>query len=429
MINGFNIIATIGGGAPLGMTGTAAVWLAVAVAALVAHGGVMVAGYNRVNALPWPRWVIKAVTKWMLAFTAAVPLAATIDGSDGWAGYFHGRWGQLPMWIVGYGITVLPLGIVLGARWLTTRPSTERTNLRLHREVEIVDVADETGVDLCRTTHARRRSRLPMNCHLQLSIETFDLPVPGWPAEWDGYKIAHLSDIHFTGEIDPAFASHAVDRARAWQPDAIVLTGDLLDADECVDWIGPAFGRAIAGESGRGRPIPDGCRFVLGNHDLRVTDPRATRLAMETAGWIDVGGRVQVSEIRGQPVRWIGNEAPWFPPPADSEVTSSGGAPAILLSHSPDQIDWARRHDVRLMLAGHTHGGQGRLPIAGPILSPSRHGSRFASGDFYLPPTTMHVSRGLAGVHTVRFRCRPELSRLRIRSTGTQSAADGSGSV
>jgi hypothetical protein len=67
------------------------------------------------------------------------------------------------------------------------------------------------------------------------------------------------------------------------------------------------------------------------------------------------------------------------------------------------------------MLAGHTHGGQGRLPLVGPLLSPSLHGSRYASGDFFRPPTTMHVTRGLSGIHLMRINCRPELSLLTLR--------------
>jgi predicted MPP superfamily phosphohydrolase len=109
----------------------------------------------------------------------------------------------------------------------------------------------------------------------------------------------------------------------------------------------------------------------------------------------------------------IGNEYPWFDrprlPAADEQTFR------LLLSHSPDQIWWARRHQVQLMLAGHTHGGQGRLPLIGPILGPSFHGSRFAAGDFFKSPTTMHVSRGLSGTHLIRIHCRPELSLITLR--------------
>ena len=73
------------------------------------------------------------------------------------------------------------------------------------------------------------------------------------------------------------------------------------------------------------------------------------------------------------------------------------------------------------MLAGHTHGGQGRLPLIGPVLSPSFHGSRYASGDFYKSPTTMHVSRGLSGTHLIRINCRPQLSLLTLRAIDSES--------
>src|SRR5690606_3108155 len=116
------------------------------------------------------------------------------------------------------------------------------------------------------------------------------------------------------------------------------------------------------------------------------------------------------------PAQILGNEQPWFPAPSAAPLARSAGCFRLLLAHSPDQLAWARRHGVQVMLAGHTHGGQGRLPLAGPLLSPSWHGSRFASGDFFKTPTTMHVSRGLSGVHLLRIRCRPELSLLTLHS-------------
>ena len=382
-----------------------AAWLAVP-AALIAHGGLMVAAYNRVNALAWPRWIIKSVTKIMLAFTLVWPIVLAAVGEAGWDGFLaRGDATELPAWVVGYIAFALGAGVVVGLRWVSTRPGVERSDMRLHREVEVIDYRN--APDIGRTPQTRFWNRVPMNCHLELSVERFDLPVRGWPAAWDGYRIAHLSDVHLTGDIGPDLIAGAVDRATRWRPDAMVLTGDILDRARCADWIGDLFGGASA---------TDGCRFILGNHDDRVPDPDATRAAMVDAGWIDVGGRVEEATIRGEPVRWIGNEAPWFPPPELSEGDDPAGVFRILVAHSPDQIDWARRRGVGLMFAGHTHGGQGRLPVAGPILSPSRHGSRFASGDFHLPPTMMHVTRGLAGVHPVRVRCRPELSLLTIRS-------------
>jgi hypothetical protein len=131
-----------------------------------------------------------------------------------------------------------------------------------------------------------------------------------------------------------------------------------------------------------------------------------------------------------------GNELPWFgPPPArtadpDAAETSPRSADdsreavdsddarsafRILLSHSPDQIDWAREHRFDLMLAGHTHGGQIRFPLVGAVVCPSRWGVKYASGVYHEPPTVLHVTRGISGLHPIRLNCRPELTRLILR--------------
>ncbi|MFP6613093.1 MAG: metallophosphoesterase, partial [Pirellulales bacterium] len=111
-----------------------------------------------------------------------------------------------------------------------------------------------------------------------------------------------------------------------------------------------------------------------------------------------------------------GNELPWFPPAADMSTANSRGDDSqllrIVLAHSPDQFVWARQHDADLMLAGHTHGGQIRLPVIGAIVSPSRYGTRYACGAFFEPPTVMHVSRGISGTVPVRHNCPPELTKL-----------------
>jgi predicted MPP superfamily phosphohydrolase len=67
------------------------------------------------------------------------------------------------------------------------------------------------------------------------------------------------------------------------------------------------------------------------------------------------------------------------------------------------------------MLAGHTHGGQICFPLIGPILAPSHYGVRYAAGTFDLPPTLMHVSRGVSGLQPLRFNCPPELAKLVLR--------------
>jgi uncharacterized protein len=68
------------------------------------------------------------------------------------------------------------------------------------------------------------------------------------------------------------------------------------------------------------------------------------------------------------------------------------------------------------MLAGHNHGGQIRLPLIGPLITPSIFGSRYAGGLYHESPTLLHVSRGIAGVHPLRFNCPPELALLVLQA-------------
>jgi len=67
------------------------------------------------------------------------------------------------------------------------------------------------------------------------------------------------------------------------------------------------------------------------------------------------------------------------------------------------------------MLAGHNHGGQIRLPYLGALITPSFYGSRYSGGLYFEAPTLLHVSRGLAGIHSIRLNCPPELPLLILK--------------
>ena len=93
----------------------------------------------------------------------------------------------------------------------------------------------------------------------------------------------------------------------------------------------------------------------------------------------------------------------------------------ILLSHSPDLFYKAQGWAVDLMLAGHNHGGQIRLPLVGPVFMPSRYSRRFDRSFFRQNGTLMHVSDGVGGKHPVRYGCPPEVSRMVLRvAAGTR---------
>jgi predicted MPP superfamily phosphohydrolase len=92
--------------------------------------------------------------------------------------------------------------------------------------------------------------------------------------------------------------------------------------------------------------------------------------------------------------------------------------PIILLYHDPDLAEAAAKAGIGLYLAGHTHGGQVRLPLIGPLFTNSRYGRRFAAGRFGLGAMTLIVSRGIglegAGAPRLRFLCPPEVVAITV---------------
>jgi predicted MPP superfamily phosphohydrolase len=228
--------------------------------------------------------------------------------------------------------------------------------------------------------------------------------VTNLPEKLSGLKIAHLSDLHMTGQLGKEFYDCVVDLTNDWEPDVVVITGDILEKDRCLPWVLPTLGRLKA---------PEGKFFVLGNHEMRLRDVAPLRKLLAEANFRDLGSRAERVTIRGTECILAGSELPWFgkEPPLEPR---SGAALRILLSHSPDQLAWARSHGFDVMLAGHTHGGQIRLPLVGALISPSWHGFRYAGGIYHEPPTLLHVSRGLAGIHPIRWNCPPELALLTL---------------
>ncbi len=380
-------------------------WILV-LAVVVGHFGLNLAIYNRLSGTGVPRKTLKRIVKTFFAFTILLPPTVVLLYPDVLADLLAGRPQEIPIptVLLAYAWLCLSTWFFLGIPWLAWRPIFGLEWIRLTREVEVVDVETAVARPLALSTKCKLESRIPLNQIFDLAIEKIELPVSGLPRQLDGYRIAHLSDVHLTGDVHPDFTRYAVERATEWRPHLMALTGDIIDKQPCIDWLGEVFA------PGRAR---DGCYYVLGNHDTRIVDSQQTREAMDRAGWTDLGSRGLRRELGGVSTLLIGNEYPWYQRP----VIDQQGEELfrLLLSHSPDQLSWARKHNVTLMLAGHTHGGQGRLPLVGPLLSPSLHGSRYASGDFFRPPTTMHVTRGLSGIHLMRINCRPELSLLTLR--------------
>jgi hypothetical protein len=103
---------------------------------------------------------------------------------------------------------------------------------------------------------------------------------------------------------------------------------------------------------------------------------------------------------------------------AEVAATAPNGAPRMLLYHSPELMPQASRHNVDLYLCGHTHGGQVRLPLIGPILTSSQLGRRYVMGHYCEGSTHLYVSRGVGmeglSAPRVRLLAPPEITLVTL---------------
>ncbi len=225
----------------------------------------------------------------------------------------------------------------------------------------------------------------------------------------DELRVVHLTDIHHSLWTSLRVVQRAVHLANALRPDVIALTGDYVTFSPACVWpVARALGRLRARL---------GVFAVLGNHDFRVG--AAEMASALRAQGIRVLRNSHFALRAGGGTLWlVGVDDLWWG--ADDLEQALERVPAhdckLLLCHNPLGIHRAVRYGVDLVLSGHTHGGQIRLPVVGSVYGRSKLGKRFVDGWNRLDGTQIYVSRGI-GVSIVPLRvgCPPEISSLRLR--------------
>ncbi len=360
---------------------------------------------NRLHGCRLPLWVIYLSHKLHYLVMAAVPAVTLL--ATGWHGprlLQGGSWSALPAaWWLVFGLLATATAVFWGSviRRHLKRVPIQQTRL----ESQDFDLARELGGPPVGTGPFLWMTRLPGNEIFRLQVTQRELHLPRLPPAFDGVSILHLGDLHFIGTVGRPYFERVMEHAQKLQPDLICFTGDLLDDPNLMSWLPATLGKLRA---------PLGCFFILGNHDWHL-DMAAIRRELCGLGWQDVSVAPQQIERNGDLLHLAGSEYPWM----DRQPTFAGvpeAALRILLSHTPDNIAQARRQQVDLMLSGHNHGGQIRLPVIGPVYCPSRFGCYYAEGLFHESPTLLHVSRGLSGRHPLRYGCLPEITKLLLRN-------------
>lgn len=236
------------------------------------------------------------------------------------------------------------------------------------------------------------------------------------PPAFDGYRIAHFSDIHMGDGMTRERLLDVVEIINAAKPDLIVFTGDFVtyrapfDLDDLIVPL-------------RALNAPDGKIAVMGNHDYRAYR-KLIRRVIDDSGFIHLDNRVHTIR-RGDSCLHIAGVESLLRRRARLDLVLKqlprDGA-AILLAHEPDFANVAAAtRRFALQLSGHSHGGQIRVPVLTRFALPS-FGQRYVKGLYRSGRMLLYVNRGLGMVGLpMRFNCRPEITLITLAATALEA--------
>jgi predicted MPP superfamily phosphohydrolase len=251
----------------------------------------------------------------------------------------------------------------------------------------------------------------------ELEIVYRTITLPRLPDPFAGFKIVQISDFHFHEYTEAAFVEAVVRRVNEAHPDLVVMTGDFVSSKPLSRHFGARMSYECAELLSR---IECPLRYaILGNHDVLVGSYAVTD-ALRTHG-IPVLANSAVPLERDGRRMWLAGMQDALEARPDLGAALPAGRnpdqePLILLAHEPDFADRVVGRQIDLVLSGHTHGGQIRIPFLPPLLLPEL-GTKYVEGLFRLRDgTQLYVNRGIGAVNLpFRFRCPPEISVITLQ--------------
>lgn len=245
-----------------------------------------------------------------------------------------------------------------------------------------------------------------------LEVVPVTLTLPRLGREFEGYRVVQIGDLHLEDWTKPRRLNRIVDRVNDQRADLIAITGDFLSYS-----VDPGVPRRLAEALGR-LEARDGVLAVTGNHDY-MTDVDTVRRCIREAGITELRNAVRTIERGGAVLHFAGvDDVMEGMSRLDlvlKELPENGAA--VLLAHEPDFADVsAATGRFDLQLSGHSHGGQVRMPLWGPIFLPP-FSQRYSSGLYEVGSMLQYTNRGLGFVDArLRFLCRPEITVLTLES-------------
>ena len=233
------------------------------------------------------------------------------------------------------------------------------------------------------------------------------------PDDFDGFKIMQISDLH--NKMFGNGQSELIKLTKQAAPDMIAITGDLIDSyhtniEAAMIYVKEAVKIATV-------------YYVAGNHEHRLDNYLEFTESLRNAGVIVLDNN-KCKIVRGEDsISVVGLQDPDFCGPRLfaaklRELTENNSGFSLLLSHRPEKIDLYSECGVNLVMAGHAHGGQIRLPFIGAIFAPGQgFPPKYTSGLYEVGRTSMVVSRGLGNsFFPFRIFNRPEIIVLTLRT-------------
>jgi uncharacterized protein len=290
--------------------------------------------------------------------------------------------------------------------------------------------------------------------HLLLAPEHI-IPLPLLPEALNGFKIAHLSDLHFSSYTSVHFLERVLKKIEKFQPDLIVFTGDLISYAEIEN-------RELIEKFLKSLSCPYGCYAVLGNHDYseyislednsfcimeehippllrgffrlisskralktkvrgEITEHPEIRKLFENSGWkllvnetcligkgankINIAG---LGELMAKQLKAM-----------EAFQRVDMRYPTVVLVHNPDAIGEISSYPIDLVLLGHTHGGQVNLPFIWKRITPIKN-KEFKSGLYQKEGHFFYISRGLGASFPFRLFAPPELAKITLVRSGLE---------
>lgn len=241
-------------------------------------------------------------------------------------------------------------------------------------------------------------------------IKDYKIESKSIPKSYDGLKIVHFSDIHYGMTVDKKYLERIVDMINKQKPDLVLFTGDFIDKDtnlndkeikninKILSGIESTLGNyAVSGNHDYKhisdfKKIFDGNFTILDNQERLIYYDNNTPISL--VGFTDA--------LEGDPdYKIFNNETDYF---------------RIVMIHEPDEYDNIKKNNFNVMLSGHSHNGQIRVPLVGAIYTPV--GSKTYYDKYYtFDNKELFISNGI-GTSGVKFRLfnRPSINLYRLYS-------------